>query len=214
MANKNTFKTIIEGTMKRGELPSNVLESREWYRRKAKDVKTVRRTKSQRILKIGRQNKRMKPTIKGRIMLGKMFMFEYDPKMKESLPYYDKFPLIFPIAADEEGFLGINLHYLPHTWRAILMDNLHDLLTNEDMDESTRLRLFNNGYTILKKSAKYRYFRPCVKKYLFEQVSSRFMEVPPDEWEIALFLPLERFHGVTRRKVWNDTRRNFKKGMK
>jgi hypothetical protein len=214
MANKNTFKTIIEGTMKRGNLPSDVLGSKDWYRKKAKDVQSLRRAKPQKILKIGRQNKRMKPTIKGRIMLGKMFMFEYDPKMKESLPYYDKFPLIFPIEADMNGFLGINLHYLPHTWRAILMDNLYDLLNNEDMDESTRLRLFNNGYTTLKKSAKYRYFRPCIKKYLFEQVSSRFMEVPPDEWEIALFLPLERFHGTTRRKVWNDTRRNFKKGMK
>lgn len=214
MANKNTFKTIIEGTMKQGSLPSNSLTSKDWYRKKAKSVHRLRREPAKKILKIGRQNKRMKPTIKGRIMLGKMFMFEYDPKLKDSLPYYDKFPLIFPIEASMEGFTGINLHYLPHTWRAILMDNLYDLLTDENMDESTRLRLFNNGYTTLKKAAKYRYFRPCVKKYLFEQVSSRFMEVPPDEWEIALFLPLERFHGVTRRKVWNDTRRNFKKGMK
>tara|TARA_Y100000996_G_C22542381_1_gene650492 strand:+ start:226 stop:870 length:645 start_codon:yes stop_codon:yes gene_type:complete len=211
MANKKkTFKTIIEDQMRRGKMPQNVYESREWYRQKAIRTRSLRGVNTQRILKIGIRNQRMKPTLKGRMMLGKMFMFEYEAKGAEKMPFYDQFPLIFPIESYSNGFLGINLHYLPHTWRAVLMDSLYDLRTDENMDESTRLRLVNNGYNTLKKSAKYRYFRPCVKRYLNEQVKSRYMEVPSDEWEIAMFLPLERFVGASRRQVWLDSRNKYR----
>ena len=218
MAEKKNFKSLIESQMKRGlgrfrnqKMPTDTYESREWFRQKAIRSRHMKGVSSQRILKIGRDNSRMKQTIKNRMMLGRMFMFQYEAKGADTLPYYDQFPLIFPIESHSDGFLGINLHYLPHLWRAHLMDNLYDLRTNEDMDDTTRLRLFNNGYNILKKSAKYKYFRPCVKKYLSGQVTSRYMEVPPDEWEIALFLPLERFVGASKRKVWRDTRKNYRK---
>ena len=213
MAKKKNFKTIIETQVRRGSPPADIHESREWYRKKAIRTRQLKGVNSQKILKIGRENQRMKPTLKGRMMLGKMFMFQYEAKGAETMPFYDSFPLIFPIDAQADGFLGINLHYLPHVWRAVLMDNLYDLRTNEDMDETTRLRLFNNGYNTLKKSAKYRYFKPCVKKYLFEQTKSRYMEIPPEEWEIALFLPLERFVGASRRTVWIDTRKKYRKGL-
>ena len=220
-AKKKNFKSLIEANMKKGigrfrkqTMPEDVYESREWFRNKAIRTRNLKGVSSKRILRIGLDNQRMKPTIKTRRMLGKLYMFQYEAKHAETLPYYDSFPIIFPIEAHADGFLGINLHYLPHVWRAVLMDNLYDLRTNEDMDETTRLRLFNNGYNILKRSAKYRYFRPCVKKYLDEQVMSRYMEIPPEEWEIALFLPLERFVGATKRKVWIDTRKKYRKGRK
>jgi len=215
MANKKkNFRTIIESQVRKGSAPKDTYEAREWYRQKAIRTRNLKGASSQRILRIGRENQRMRPTIRGRLMLGKMFMFEYEAKHAETLPFYDEFPVVFPIDSQKDGFLGINLHYLPHIWRAVLMDNLYELRTNDLMDESTRLRLFNNGYNILKKSAKYKYFRPCVKKYLFEQVASRYMEVPPDEWEIALFLPLERFVGASRRQVWLDSRKKFREGKK
>jgi hypothetical protein len=213
-AKKKNFKTLIESRTKRGSMPENVYESREWFRQKAIRARHLKGASTQKIIRIGRENQRMRPTIKTRRMLGKLYMFRYEAKHAETLPYYDAFPIIFPIEAHSDGFIGINLHYLPHVWRAVLMDNLYDLRTNENMDETTRLRLFNNGYNILKKSAKYKYFRPCVKRYLNEQVKSRYMEIPPDEWEIALFLPLERFVGTSRRVVWNESRKKYQKGKK
>lgn len=220
-AKKKNFKSLIEANMKKGigrfqkqTMPEDVYESREWFRNKAIRTRSLKGASTARIIRIGRENQRMRPTIKTRRMLGKLYMFEYEAKHADTLPYYDAFPIIFPIEAHSDGFLGINMHYLPHMWRAALMDNLYDLRTNEDMDETTRLRLFNNGYNILKRSAKYRYFRPCIKKYLDEQVKSRYMEIPPEEWEIALFLPLERFVGASRRKVWIDSRRKYRKGRK
>jgi len=213
---KPNFKTIIESTVKRGKIPTETLESRLWYRQRAQRMSSLREGSIERFHKIGRVNKRMKPTIKSRTMMGKLFMFQYEPKFRETLKYYDTFPCVFAIEPHADGFLGINLHYLPYVWRARLMDNLYDLASNNEMDETTKLQLTSNGYRILKKAAKYRFFKPCVRKYLFKHTTSRFMEVPADEWEIAIFLPLERFKSesgasATRKKIWMDTRKKYAK---
>ena len=92
-----------------------------------------------------------------------MYTFFYDPKTKKDLPYYDRFPLIFKIKNVSGGFLGINMHYLPPQLRARLMDALYPLVTNRKYDETTRLRL---TYDVLNSAAKYRFFKPTIKKYL------------------------------------------------
>ena len=94
------------------------------------------------------------------------------------------------------------------------MDNLYDLRNDSQIDEQTRLLM---TYKFLKRTAKYRYFRPCIKKYLDTNTTSRFMQIDPNEWEIALFLPLERFktgrgRPVQRKTVWQDTRKKLRYG--
>ena len=46
-------------------------------------------------------------------------MFFYDPKpeQKKNLPYFDMFPLVFPLRRMGDGFTGINVHYLPPAFR-------------------------------------------------------------------------------------------------
>lgn len=138
------------------------------------------------------------------LTVGRMYLFMYDPKLKEELPYYDRFPLIFPFRRVNGGFYGINLHYLPHMMRAKLMDNLYSLANNKANDDTTKLRL---SYQLLASASKFRYFEPCVKHYLNSHVKSRFLWVPAEQWETALFLPLERFVGATKQQVWRDSRK-------
>ena len=38
-----------------------------------------------------------------RIMPGHLYMFAYDPKLKKELPYYDRFPLVFPFSKTPDG---------------------------------------------------------------------------------------------------------------
>lgn len=140
-----------------------------------------------------------------KLMIGRMYLFYYDPKTKEELPYYDRFPLIFPFNRVDDGFYGINMHYLPHVLRARLMDNLYNLANNTKNDDTTRLRL---SYEILNASSRYKYFKPCVKHYLNSHVRSRFLWIPADQWKTALFLPLERFAKASKNKVWQDSRRS------
>ena len=211
MKQKKSFHSIIEQHTKRGKPPADVFGSREWYRRKAASIRSERSKRPEKFIKMGRERGKLKKTIKGSLMMGRMYMFTYDPKMAETLPYYDMFPLIFAIESHVDGILGINLHYLPHTQRAFLMDNLYDLSRDKTINEQTKLIM---TYKFLKKTAKYRYFKPCLRKYLNTNATSRFMLVDPSEWEIALFLPLERFRtgtkAISRRTVWQDTRSKIK----
>lgn len=137
-----------------------------------------------------------------RIVYGKMYCFYYDPKTKEDLPYYDRFPLIFPIKKAKGGFLGINLHYLPPELRAKLMDALWELANNERMNDTTKLIL---SYRILSGAAKLKAFRPCIKHYLFDHVQTKFINIDACEWNIAIFLPIERFAKASKEKVWRDS---------
>ena len=73
-------------------------------------------------------------------LLGKMYFYSYNPKWKDKLPYYDTFPLVFPIEKYGDGFLGLNFHYLPPKHRAILMDQLKAFANNNKYDETTRLQ--------------------------------------------------------------------------
>ena len=87
--------------------------------------------------------------------------------------------------------------------RARLMDTLYDQANNDSFDETTRLRL---TYNILSSAARFRYFKPCVKFYLNNQIDSRIYFIHPDEWEIALFLPIHKFQNAKPAEVHRDSR--------
>lgn len=133
---------------------------------------------------------------------GKMLMYQYDAKHKDTLPYWDRFPVIFPIEIYGDGMLGINLHYLPPIFRARLMDALYETTNNDKYDKTTKLRI---SYQILNKAARFKYFKPCIKRYLYSHVKSQLIEVPIEEWDYTVFLPLARFQKASQREVWNDS---------
>lgn len=127
----------------------------------------------------------------------------YDPKWKDELPFYDRFPLVFPFRVESDRFWGINLHYLPLRPRAILMDALYDLKNNDRYDTSTKLKM---SYQTLNNASKFKYFKPCVKCYLFSHMKSQFMYINPTEWDVALWLPTEKFTKATKTQVWAATK--------
>jgi len=187
------FQNVIRNA---GTGARNSLEARNWLRQKAAEVRTVS----------PRATIQQGPLLTNRITTGNMYLFAYDPKTKDDLPYYDRFPLVFPFRRVQDGFYGINMHYLPPLLRAKLMDALYDTINNDNMDETTRLRI---NYRILQSAAKFRFFEPCVKHYLNNHVKSRFLQVDPTQWDVALFLPLERFAKANKLKVYADSKKKI-----
>jgi len=124
-------------------------------------------------------------------IIGKMYFFAYDPKMKKTLPMYDRFPLVFPIEPYNDGFLGLNLHYLNPGERAWLLNKLKDFRNNSKFNTTTRLKLSYDLLASTKKLASVS--RPCVKRYLFSHVRSKFIEMTPEEWDKAIGLPVAQF---------------------
>lgn len=139
-------------------------------------------------------------------VIGKMYFFYYDPKTKDDLPYYDRFPLVIPIQMYRDGFLGLNLHYIHPKHRIILLDKLSELATNNKFNETTRLRL---SYSILSSFSKAFEATPCLKRYLSSHVQSRFVQIEANEWDIAALLPVEQFEKASTGKVWSDSRKKF-----
>ena len=136
--------------------------------------------------------------------VGRMYMVHYDPKHKETLPYYDTFPLIIPIEKYNDGFLALNLHYLPLNLRAVLLDSLMDLTNNDKWDETTKMRL---SYGLLSGVSKYKYFQPCLKRYLGNHFRSRFIRIDPEAWPLAAMLPVESFEKSNKKNIYMDSRR-------
>jgi len=186
------FDNILTKGVRAGQIPARTQAARRWYRNEAEKVDV---TPS----KLMRENG--SKVVRG-YEIGSMMLFQYDPKFKRKLPYYDTFPLVFPIEPRDNGFLGLNMHYLPLRQRAMLMDALYTLRTDSRYDESTALKI---SYQILKKSARYKLFKPCVKHYLSSNIKSRRIKIDPVEWDMALFMPLQRFQKASSSQVYGKS---------
>ena len=193
------FDNILIQGARQGIIPARTVAAREWYRSAAGKLMSN--------ITPGVFEKRTDEARKVSSMeFGYMYAFKYDPKMKKELPYYDTFPLIFPVRMDSDGFLGINFHYLPPVLRAKLMNALYSTLTNKKYDDTTKVKI---SYSILQSASKYRYFKPMLKKYLRSHVRSQFLEVQVNEWDIAIFLPTESFRKADTGRVWEESRKQI-----
>lgn len=143
-----------------------------------------------------------------KIMPGHLYMFVYDPKMKKELPYYDRFPLVFPFSRTPDGFYGLNMHYLPYQLRIALLDNLLVFKNNNKLDETTRLKY---SWQVIDGISRYKAAQPCVKQYLSGHVRTQFRQVSSEDWATAMLLPVERFVGATKQEVWAESRKIIRK---
>jgi hypothetical protein len=144
--------------------------------------------------------------LRSQSIIGRMYFYYYDPKTKDQLKYYDKFPLVIPIERYGDGFLGLNLHYVEPKVRFILLDKLSTYTNNKMYDETTRLRL---SYQTLKSASSIFEATPCIKRYLYSHVKSRFLEINANEWDIAAILPVESFEKKSKEHVFNESRKKF-----
>lgn len=181
----NLFQTLEIEAFRAGITP-RTKQSMDWFRKKATQLGRVGKSiMNDESLKLQQSMKDPE---------GEMYMFFYDPKHKETLPYYDKFPLIVMMGPAKGGFYGINLHYMPPTLRAAVLDELFK-------EEDKKLAI--------KKLPK-KYIAPMIKHYLTDHVKSRFALVERPEWEIATFLPTAQFEKVTASRVYTDSKRMVK----
>lgn len=184
------FQRILEEGQRAG-INEITTQATTWYRNKASKVNitptSIIRTAPNTINKISD-------------LIGQMMLFNYDPLHKDTLPYYDKFPLVFPVDVKSDRFTAINMHYLPLNYRAQLMDALYQISTVDEGQQRISL-----SYDLLARFSATKMFRPCFKCYLNTQVKSRFVLLDGNEWDIALFLPLERFAKKNKRYVHTDS---------
>ena len=194
---KEIFTQILSDAEGRRATSTLSKKSITWFRRKVTSA-----TKNDKISTKSVMSRR--DDLTARLLVGRMYHFKYNPKWKEKLPYWDIFPLVIPVDAYADGFSGLNLHYLPPRLRARLFDQLSSIVTDKNLNERAKFRI---SYDLLNGVKKYRLFKPTFKRYLYSQVRSRFLLMPPAEWQIALFLPTQRFQRAKSARVWQDSKR-------
>ena len=190
------FDDILLKGIRSGQLPARTKESRKWFRDTAK--KAGRGIEADEFIREGKSRYTNNPRF------GSMYLFAYYAKHRATLPYWDRYPLVFPFSTAKGGMLSMNLHYLDYRQRAILMDRLYDFRTDDRFDERTKLKL---SYSTLNSASTSKYFKPCIKHHLRSQIKSRFIEIVPSEWDMALMLPLQSFEGASATTVWKDSRK-------
>lgn len=190
-----TLLDRIQSSLAREGLTPRSNAAREWLRAKVKSLSPSPQSLM-----------RDKERLRNNSMIGRMYFYFYDPKHKDTLPYYDRFPLVIPIELYPDGFLGLNLHYIHPKQRIILLDKLSDVASNKKFDSKTKLRI---SYEYLAAASKIFEATPCIKRYLFNHIESRFLEISANEWDIAAMLPVENFVGATTSKVYADSRKKF-----
>jgi len=176
-----------------GELKTMSNESLKWLMAKIADVRGVRVAKSISNEKVRQVNK---------FILGGLYCFYYNPKGKMDLPYYDQFPMVLALERYNDGFLGLNFHYLPIKYRVVFLDKLMNFAMMGDAGEIMRMRV---TYDILTASKRLKLFKPCIKRYLSSHIQSKILTIQPNEWDIAALLPLQQFKGATAPEVWQDS---------
>lgn len=137
------------------------------------------------------------------IITGQMYLFMYDPKMSAKLPYYDTLPVVVVFRKVPEGFFGLNMHYLPPLFRMKLLDRMLELVNDETMGENTRMMV---TWKLLSNFTRYPGANVAVKRYLYEQLGSRFMKIYPKDWRKTIMLPIDNFEKASRNQVFNDAR--------
>jgi len=178
-------KTIFEQVE---EKAAGEKRSVSWYRRQ---VKLIAKNYSLDLLKSDERyddsvTKDFQDTneIRNEVRIGHLYLFEY--KASSKISFYDTFPLVYVIDRQADYFVGANLHYMGPKARYTVIDNL-----------------IKNNYLKVPPN--------CVHKYLSSNVSGRFLDLGKDEWDTAIFLPIENFiftkskKEYSKRKVWDDT---------
>ena len=153
-----------------------IRKSVDWYRKNLADLNN--RVTAAALMRSGKLN--------GIPSRGRLNFFFYDPKYKQVLPLYDRFPLVLPLETIPGGFMGLNFHYIRPVQRISLLNNLQRYASG-GMKSTTRIDATYDGIKNV------RIAKNTIKKYLYGHVRSSFLRVDFDEAALAVMLPVQQF---------------------
>ncbi|AWD90587.1 DNA end protector [Erwinia phage Cronus] len=138
---------------------------------------------------------------------GKLYAYMYDAKHKDTLPYWDKFPLIIYLGLGKQGsstlMYGLNLHYIPPKARQQFLEELlKQYASTPTITNSTKLKIDWSKVKGFKGADK------MIKAYLPQNIKGQLVEIKPADWANVVMLPLQSFQSQGKRysanKVWRD----------
>lgn len=141
---------------------------------------------------------------------GKMYTFIYDAKYKDTLPYWDKYPLIIYLGnwSAKNGnrlMQGLNLHYIPPRARQEMLEDLLVHSNTSTITSKTRLNINWNTVKNMNGSSE------MIKNYLPGHIKGQLIEIEPKDWVNVIWMPSQQMISkgkrYSARKVWTNSMR-------
>lgn len=187
-----TFESVLHNTAPY-DLKRLQKKSISWYSEEIKRIKKNRFNK-QNFIKMSTERTK-------RLEIGKMYMFEYIAKHRDTLPVWDRYPLVLPFTTTENGFIGINLHYLPHRIRAWLLARL----LKHSNEKTNKVQI---SWQLLTRLSRANVAEFATHRYLINHITTPFRLVKIEDYSNAIMLPLAGWYG-NNRKLVNRFRRQI-----
>lgn len=133
---------------------------------------------------------------------GKLYAYIYDAKHKDTLPYWDKYPLIIYLGLGKHNLMyGLNLHYIPPKARQQFLEELlKQYASTPTITNSTKLKI---DWTKVKGFAG---ADVMIKAYIPGNIKGPLVEIKPSDWANVVMMPLQQFMSKGKRysaqKVW------------
>lgn len=137
---------------------------------------------------------------------GHIYTYVYDAKHKDTLPYWDKFPLVIYLGdgTTKNGsylWYGLNLHYIPPKARQTFLEELlKNYSSTSVISNNTKLKI---------NWSKVKGFKGTdlmIKSYLPGHVKGAVIEIKPADWANVVLMPTQSFQSQGKRyaagKVW------------
>ncbi|ASD52060.1 DNA end protector [Pseudomonas phage PspYZU05] len=181
----NSFRSSIRSKIANEGAASNN-KSAKWFENTMKTVKSFKATKPS---------------------PGKLYAYAYDAKHKDTLPYWDKYPLIIFLGTGTQGssylMYGLNLHYIPPKARQEFLESLlKQYASTPVISNSTRLKIDWSKVKGFKGADK------MIKAYLPGHIKGPIIEIKPQDWANVVLLPTQQFMSGGKRysanKVWRS----------
>lgn len=127
--------------------------------------------------------------------VGGMYFFRYDPKYKATLPMYDKYPLAIVIDRYNDGFLGLNTHYLTRRQRGRMVGLFNEFYTKKKLFNGVISGSSKSNWDMIQSATTglESFSKECVKRYLYTHVRSQFIRINKDEYDKAVQLPIDEW---------------------
>lgn len=137
--------------------------------------------------------------------LGYPLLFKYDAKWKSILPYWDALPLSIPIAKYGNGFLGINLHFVPWSRRIQLANSIikktknKNRVTYPDLKAAWKSSKLPEALAML-----------CIRRYLYSHVRSHLKSFDWETYSEAVRDVRPKFIKKSEKFILSDIMRKFR----
>lgn len=163
------------------ELRDMARKGRGWFRSKVAELRSV---------VVSPRKFITEEDVVRRLTVGRVYIYRYLPKHMATLPIWDEYPLVLPFRATETGFIGINLHYLPCAYRAMLLDKLTRM--NPRVTDRKRMIV---SWSILEKMSRINVGEMATHQYLLSHIATPIRLIRVEDYAKMILLPVQKFHG-------------------